>query len=162
MDWSFVIKHAVNLLILIGIIIYFSKTPIKKALEKRRSNLSREIDRAKIEIDDAKTKFEEYSKKIDSLEAETTSLIQSIREIGENEKKEIIVQAEKTCELIKKETTETIELETFRARQKIQQEVIANSVELAEKLIREKMGDEYNVRSVDKLISQIEEGKWLQ
>lgn len=162
MDWSFVIKHAVNLLILIGIIIYFSKTPIKKALEKRRSNLSREIDRAKVEIDDAKTKFEEYSKKIDGLEAETASLIQSIREIGENEKKEIIAQAEKTCELIKKETTETIELETFRARQKIQQEVIANSVELAEKLIREKMGDEYNVRSVDKLISQIEEGKWLQ
>ncbi len=162
MDWSFVIKHAVNLLILIGIIIYFSKTPIKKALEKRRSNLSREIDRAKVEIGDAKAKFEEYSKKIDGLEAETASLIQSIKEIGENEKSEIIAQAEKTCELIKKETTETIELETFRARQKIQQEVIENSMELAEKLIKEKTGDEYNVRSVDKLVSQIEEGKWLQ
>jgi len=162
LDWSFVIKHAVNLLILIGIIAYFSKTPIKKALERRRSNLSTEIDRAKIEMDDAKKRFEEYSKKLDSLESETASLIKSIREMGENERKEIIAQAEKTCDLIKKETKETIELETFRAKQKIQEEVIVNSMELAEKLIREKMGDVYNSKSVDKLISQIEEGKWLQ
>ncbi len=162
MDWSFVIKHALNLLILIGIIAYFSKDPIKKALERRRSNLSREIDRAKVEMNDARKRFEEYSKKLDGLEAETASLISSIREMGENEKKEIMIHAEKTCELIKKETTETIELETFRAKQKIQEEVIVSSMELAEKLIREKMGDVYNSGSVDKLVSRIEEGKWLQ
>ena len=161
-NWSFVIKHALNLIILIGIIIYFARIPIKKALERRRSNLSREIDEAKAEIEKAKTHFEEYSEKIGTLDAEIAELRESIKNLGENEKNEIIANATQTCELIKKESKETIELEAFRAKQEIQEEVVESSINIAEKLIREKMGSNFDSKAVDKLINQIEEGKWLQ
>ena len=57
---------------------------------------------------------------------------------------------------------ETIELEAFRAKQEIQEEVVKNSLELAEGLIKEKMDSSYNTKAVDNLINQIEDGKWLQ
>lgn len=161
-NWVFVIKHAVNLIVLIGIIVYFARIPIKNALENRRSNLSREIDAAKGEIDKAKKQFDEYSEKLNSLQSEISSLRESIENLGENEKNEIITNAEQTCELIKKDSKETIELEAFRAKQEIQQEVVNSSVKMAEKLIQDKMGDTQRSKAIDTFIEQIEEGKWLQ
>ena len=161
-NWWFVLKHLFNLLVLIGILVYFARIPIKRALEKRRANLSREIDEAKEAIDIAKKKFDEYAEKLNSLDSEISSLRESVQNLGENEKNEIISQAEQTCELIKKESKETIELEALRAKNEIQEEVVASSVEIAEKLIREKMGDSFNSKAIDNLITQIEEGKWLQ
>ena len=161
-NWTFVVKHLVNLIILIGILVYFARIPIKKALEKRKANLSREIDEAKEAIEIAKKKFDEYSEKLNNLETEITSLKESVQNLGENEKNEIISQATQSCELLKKESKETIELEALRAKQEIQEEVVISSMEIAERLIKEKMGEEYNSKAVDKLIAQIEEGKWLQ
>ena len=138
-NWAFVIKHALNLAILIGILVYFLRIPIKGALEKRKSNMSREIDEAKQAIEVAKVKYDEYSEKLDKLGAEITELKDSISKLGEAEKDEIITNARQTCELIKKDSKETIELEAFRAKQEIQEEVVKNSLELAEGLIKEKM-----------------------
>ena len=161
-NWAFVIKHALNLAILIGILVYFLRIPIKGALEKRKSNMSREIDEAKQAIEVAKVKYDEYSEKLDKLGAEITELKDSISKLGEAEKDEIITNARQTCELIKKDSKETIELEAFRAKQEIQEEVVKNSLELAEGLIKEKMDSSYNTKAVDNLINQIEDGKWLQ
>ena len=161
-NWYFVLKHAVNLLILIGILVYFARIPIKRGLEKRRANISREIDEAKEEIEIATQKFNEYNEKINRIESEVADLKDSIRSLGESEREEIISQATQTCELIKKESRDTIELEALRAKEEVQWEVANSSLELAEKLIREKMGESYNSNSIEGLISQIEEGKWLQ
>jgi len=161
-NWVFVIKHAINLGILIGILIYFLRIPIKAALEKRKLNLSREIDEAKKSIDIAKQKYDEYTEKLNLLGSEITELSDSISKLGEREKDEIIANARKTCELIKKDSKETIELEAFRAKQEIQDEVVKNSLEIAENVIKEKIDDSYHSKAVDNLINQIEEGKWLQ
>ena len=159
---TFVIKHALNLVILIGIIVYFTRIPIKGALEKRRANLSREIDEAKHSIEIAKQQYDEYQEKLKGLEEEISALRESISKLGETEKDEIIAQARHTCELIKKDSKDTIELEALRAKQEIQEEVVNNSLEIANRLIQERIGESYNSNAVDKLISQIEEGKWLQ
>jgi len=161
-NWVFVVKHALNLAILIGIIVYFTRIPIKGALEKRRANMSREIDEAKKSIEIAKKQYEEYNEKLSGLESEINSLKESISKLGETEKDEIISMARHTCELIKKDSKDTIELEAFRAKQEIQEEVVNNSLEIAENLIKEKMNDSYNSKAVDNLINQIEDGKWLQ
>lgn len=161
-NWSFVIKHALNLGILIGILIYFLRIPIKGALEKRRSNLSREIDEARHSIEVARQKYDEYNEKLARLDEEITGLKESIGKLGETEKDEIIAQARQTCKLIKKDTSDTIELEALRAKQEIQEEVVGSSLEIANRLIKEKIGESYNTKAVDNLISQIEEGKWLQ
>jgi len=161
-NWAFVIKHALNLAILVGILVYFLRIPIKAGLEKRKANMSREIDEAKQSIETAKVKYDEYSVKLDKLGAEITELKDSISKLGETEKDELITNARQTCELIKKDSKDTIELEAFRAKQEIQEEVVKNSLEIAEGIIKEKMDGSYNTKAVDNLINQIEDGKWLQ
>lgn len=161
-NWAFVIKHALNLAILLGVLVYFLKIPLKNFLEERRANLSKEIDEAKNAIDKAKTIYEEYSSKLNSLELEINSLKESIQNQGEQEKADILKQAEATRELIKKESKETIEVELMKAKRDIQEEVVSSSVGLAEKIIKENLSDGDTSKSIDQFIKLVEEGKWLQ
>ena len=161
-NWAFVIKHAVNLGILVGLLVYLLRKPVGSFLESRRANLSKEIDEAKKAIEEAKEKYEQFSDKLNSLESEVSSLKESIRQQGEQEKADIIKQAENTCELIKKETKDTIELESLRAKRDVQEEVIVSSISQAHELIKSNIDSSDVTKSIDKFVKLVEEGKWLQ
>lgn len=161
-NWMFVFKHAVNLVLLLGLIIYLIKTPFLNYLKKRKENLSSEIDEAKKAIEDAKKKHEEYSAKLDNLQNEINSLKENIKKQGQREKEELIKQAQYSCELIKNEVKDTVELETYRARQQLQTEVVNSSLELAENMIKQNMQGNHTSDAVNDLVKIIEEGKWQQ
>lgn len=161
-NWMFVLKHAVNLVLLVGLIVYLVRTPFLSFLKKRKENLTSEIDQAKKAIDDARKKHEEYSAKLQNLEKEINSLKENIKKQGQREKDELVKQAQNSCELIKNEVKDTVELETMRAKKQLQSEVVNSSLELAEKLIKENMQNNYTSSAVDDLVKIIEDGKWQQ
>lgn len=161
-NWSFVIKHAINLGILVGLLVYLLRKPVGEFLESRRTNLSKEIDDAKKAIEEAKEKYEQFSSKLTNLEAEVANLKESITKQGEQEKNSLLKQAENTRELIKKETKETIELETARAKRDIQQDVVISSINQAEKIVKENLDSSDNSKSIDQFVRLVEEGEWLQ
>ena len=161
-DWIFVVKHALNLVLLIGVLIYFTKDAFLNFLKSRKEKLTSEIDQAKNAIQEAKLKHEEYSKKLDNISNEINSLKDSVKKQGEVEKEELIKQAKSSSELMKKELKETIQLETSKAKEDIQNEVVNSSITIAEKLIKEGIKESYTSDSVDNFINMIEEGKWQQ
>lgn len=161
-NWMFVLKHAINLIILCGVLFYFIKDPFLSFLNKRKENLTSEINEAKKTIDEARKKHDEYSKRLQNLENEINSLKENIKKQGQQEKEDIVKQAKNSCEVIKNEVKDTVELETTRAKKELQSEVVNSSLELAEKLIREKMQSGYTSNAVDDLVKIIEEGKWQQ
>ncbi|NIP29519.1 MAG: hypothetical protein GTO02_04020 [Candidatus Dadabacteria bacterium] len=161
-DWIYVLKHSLNLAILVGILIYLTKDSLRGFLQKRKEKLTFEIDQAKNAIEEAKLKHEEYKQKLANLASEIDSLKDSIKKQGEIEKEDIIKQANTSSELMKKELKETIHLETVKAKDEIQKEVVDSSVLMAEKLIKENIDDNYTTNSVDDFINMIEEGKWQQ
>lgn len=161
-NWMFVLKHAINLVLLVGLLVYLIKNPFLSFLKKRKENITSEIDQAKKAIEEAKQKHAEYSAKFQNLENEINSLKENIKKQGRIEKDELVKQAHNSCELIKSEVKDTVELETLRARQELQSEVVNSSVELAEKLIKESMKSDHTSSAVDDLVKIIEEGKWQQ
>ena len=161
-NWAFVIKHAVNLGLLMALIIYLIRKPFLSFLKNRKERLRSEVDRAAAAAEQAKVTLEEYSAKLDAVASEVEVLQENIRKQGETERDELVSAAEKSCEMIKKEVEDTIRLETTKAVSEIQSEVVDSALVLAEKMIRERVDADFTTDSVDDFIKMIEEGKWQQ
>lgn len=161
-NWSYVLQHSVNLLILLGIIVYFAKDSVMSFLVSRRSKISHDIDEAQKTIKEAKEKFEEYSKKLEGIEAEITNLTDNIKKQGETERDEIIKQANHSAEVLSKEARDTIELEAERAKREIQSEVVQLAINIAENLIKHNLGQAEKEKLLSDFTKNIEEEKWHQ
>ena len=131
-NWAFVIKHAVNLGLLMGLLIYLIRKPFLSFLKNRKERLRSEVDRAAAAAEQAKATLEEYSAKLDAVASEVAALQENIKKQGETERDELVSAAEKSCEMIKKEVEDTIRLETTKAVSEIQSEVVDSALVLAE------------------------------
>ncbi len=161
-DWVFVVKYAVNLALLLGLIIYLIRKPFLSFLKNRKERLRSEVDRAAAAAEQAKMTLEEYSAKLDAVASEIAALQENIRKQGENERDELVSAAGKSCEMIKKEVEDTIRLETTRAVSEIRSEVVDSALALAEKMIKERVDVDFTADSIDDFVEMIEEGKWQQ
>lgn len=161
-DWYHVFKDTVNLLLFILVLGYFSKGIVMKYLQSRRDNLGKEIDDARKAVEDAKKKYGEYEDKLRTIDSEIKSLRESILKQAELEKTEIIKQAEKTAEVIKRDTRESITIESVKLKKELEEEFIKNTLGEAERLITARLSDTGTGGSVDHFIKKVEEEKWLQ
>lgn len=161
-NWRFAGEHAVNLVILLLVLVYFLKTPIKTFLVERRSTIGREIDTAQKTITDAKAKYQEYAKRLEGIESEISSIKDSLRKQGEKEREEILKTAATASENMRKEAAESIALQTERARHEIQSEVAALALGHAEGIIRQNLGSSDKEKFISDFTKSIEEEKWHQ
>lgn len=161
-NWRFVMEHAVNLLILIGVLVYFLKTPVKNFLTERRGSIGYEIDEAQKTIAEAKSRYEEYSQKLKEIETEISSIKETLLKQGEIERAEILKHAEAASENIQREARETIAMETERAKREIQSEVVDIALGSAGNIIRQSLGESDKERFLEEFTKNIEEGTWRQ
>ena len=156
------VKHAVNLGLLMALLVYLIRKPFLSFLKNRKERLRAEVNKAADAAERAKLTLEEYSAKLDAVSSEIAALHENIKKQGETERDELVSQAEKSCEMIKREVEDTIRLETTKAVSEIQSEVASAALELAEKKIKERMDANFTTNSIDDFIKMIEEGKWQQ
>ncbi len=161
-DWVFVAKYTVNLALLLGLLTYLLKNPLMSFLKNRKERLRSEVDRAAREAKNARQTLEDYSARLKAVSEEIKTLEENIKKQGTTERDEIVSQAHKSCEMIKREVQDTIRLETTKAVTEIQEEVVNSALALAEKMIKERVDRDFATSSVDDLIKMIEQGKWQQ
>jgi len=161
-NWRFATEHAVNLVILLLVLVYFLKTPIRNFLVERRSSIGREIDIAEKTITGAKARYEEYSKRLEGIEAEISSIKESLRTQGEKERDEILRVAGAASENMKKEAAESIALQTEKAKRDIRSEVADLALAHARGLIAKSLGDADREKMVADFTKNIEDEKWHQ
>ena len=161
-NWRFVLEHAVNLIILLGVLVYFLKDSVKNFLVERKGSISSEIDHAQHTITEAKKKYEEYAEKLKGIEAEINNIKESIVKQGQAEKEEILKQASIASENLKKEAQETIKFEAERAKQEIQSEVVTLALSIAEKVIKENLTDSDKEKFIQDFTNNVGDEKWHQ
>ncbi len=159
-DWWYVGKYALNLALLIGLLVYLLRKPFGEFLRNRKERLRSEVERAEKAAGAARATLEEYSARLDTISSEIGSLTESIRKQGETERAELVSQARKSGDAIRKEVEDTVRLETARAVSEIQAEVVGSAVVLAEKMIRERVDRDFTSGSVDDFVKTVEEGRW--
>lgn len=161
-NWRFATEHAVNLLILLLVLVYFLKTPVKTFLAERRNSIGHDIDVAEKTITEARARYEEYSKRLEGIEGEISSIKESLRTQGEKERDEILRVANTASENMKKEAAESIALHAERAKRDIQSEVADLALAHARGLIAKSLGDADREKMVADFTKNIEDEKWHQ
>ena len=161
-NWRYVFEHTVNLVILLGVLVYFLKDSVRNFLVERKGSISSEIDHAQHTITEAKSKYEEYAQKLKGIEDEINSIKESIVKQGQTEREEILRQASLASENIKNEAQETIQFEAARAKQEIQSEVVTLALTIAEKVIKENLSETDKQRFVDEFTNNVGDEKWHQ
>jgi len=161
-NWQYVGKHAANLAILIFVLAYFLKTPVRRFLMERRGKIASKIESSEKEITEAKALYDQYMAKMSSLEQEIRDLKESIHNEAELERQEITKQAEISAQKIREDAKETIKSETARAKHQIQSEVVELAMELAENLIKSNLNESDSKRIVEDFVREVNESKWQQ
>ncbi|MCP4906235.1 MAG: hypothetical protein GY910_14760, partial [bacterium] len=75
---------------------------------------------------------------------------------AEREREKILEEAQQTAERIRSEAGTAVEREVRRAQEELRREAAELALEMAENLLREKMGDEDQSRLVEEFIARVE------
>lgn len=161
-NWRYVAEYTINFVVLFAILGYFLRDAVRNFLTERRGTMGNAIDEAEIVIVEARSRYEEYTKKMGEIDKEISALKEILRKEGEIERAEILSQAESTSQKIRAEVRETIRLEAAKAREEIQSETISYAIKIAEGIIKQSLGGPDERRFIDDFIKKIEEEKWHQ
>ncbi len=146
---------AVNLVLLIAVLVYFTRKPLQAYFEKRREDIQGELQSAADQLAAAETAYAKWQRRMIDLEGELEEIRATSKQRAEAERERIIEDARATAERIRLDSMAAVELELRRAREALREEAAQLAVELAgERLLRE-VTDSDRDRLVDEFIDLI-------
>jgi F-type H+-transporting ATPase subunit b len=129
------IRHAVNLIILIGVLGYFTSKPLRQAMVERASGIRKELADSAKELDQAKMRYEELEGRLSRFEDELQSMRATAEEFAKDEEAKLLERANAQAERIAESAERSIRDETNRARNALRKEAIELAVDLAQTVL---------------------------
>jgi len=153
--WWNLLYRTMNFVVLVAVLWWLLRTPIKNMLGGRRESIKAELEdleRAKAEAEQALTQAEA---KLEDIEAQQEDIIKGYVQAGEAEKARIIDDAHKSAARIKEMADLTISQEIKHARAELMDELAEMSAKLAEDLIKQNIGPEDQKRLVSEYLDKV-------
>jgi F-type H+-transporting ATPase subunit b len=147
----------VNFLLLLGAIVYFARKPISQFFEDRRNEIGAELNSAAEILEQAEKRFGEWQQKMAELDGEIGQIRDRERQRAQQERARILEDARQAAERIKADAGNAAEREFRRAQTKLREEAAELAIELASKLLRDKVADADRDRLMDEFISRVEQ-----
>lgn len=156
--FSNVIWHSVNLILLIGLIVWKAKAPIGKALKDRAASVASEIEDARKLHDEAHARLDEYEAKLKDLDAQRQTILDEYRQQGEAEKAKLIDEGVAEAQRLRTEAERSAEHELRQAKRKLETELVERAVDAATKMISEKITAADRQRLTADYLTHLEQG----
>jgi F-type H+-transporting ATPase subunit b len=147
-----------NLLILVGALVYLARRPVQTYLAERRGRIEGDLASAARLLGDAEARLADWNARAARLDAEAEDIRRAAREAAEQERERILADARAVAERIQRDAHSALDRELQRARGRLRSEVADLAVELAEKLLREQVQGADRARLVDEFVARIEPG----
>ncbi len=155
-DWLWPV---INFAILVIVLVYFGRKPIKEYFKKRTELIEKSLKEAEEARMFAKKALEEVQERLRNTDKEIKEIIEGARKAGEREKEALIAEGERLREKILEQAKTNIEFELEKAKKEIKSEAALIAIELAEKQIKEKLGREEQEALIEEYIQRLEEKK---
>lgn len=152
------IWQAVNLALLVGIIVYAARRPVKSFFAERREQIQNDLEESAEFLKQAETRYAEWQRKLVDLETELGQIRAMARQRAHEERDRILAEARAAAERIKDDARAAIDQELRRAEGALRQEAADLAIELAAKLISDQIDDSDRARLVDEFITRVESG----
>ncbi len=151
-DW---LPRLVNFAIIAGLVVYFSRKPIRDFFKNRSAEIAKAMQESKEARERAIAALAEMEQKIKALEAETGKLATDAQTRGEKDRQALIEEAKKLVADIQSQVKQGIDTEVQKAKTTLAVEAAILSIDLAEGNIKEKINNQDHERIVKEYISKV-------
>lgn len=154
---SNLVHPALNLLLLLAVIIYFARKPIKAFFGDRRIQIQDELRRAAELKAEAEARYTDWQRRLTDLDAELETIRATARERAEAERERIVADAEAAAERIRSDAHAAVDQELRRARERLREEASELAIEIAAERLEEQLTDDDRSRLLDEFVQRIEQ-----
>lgn len=151
-----VLFAALNFILLILILAYFLRKPVKEFFASRAAIIKADINDSEALKNQAEEKFHEYERRLKGIEAEMNHLVEELKKDGELEKAKLVQAAKEQAASLQETSERVMSTELKRAKEELKREAVSLAAELAEELIRKNITAEDQKRLVQTYIDKME------
>ncbi len=158
------LQDMIMVLVSTALIILFAKhffwDKIIALIEKRQALIQENIDSSvaiKAEAIDLKSQYDE---KMKHAGQDAHQIIETARSSANEQKQEILAQAENEANRLKEKAQEDIERDRLKAEAQLKNAISDVAIEAAKKLVNKEMDDQTQRKFVDDFIAEVGESQW--
>lgn len=152
--WTYAFPF-INFFILLGVLFYFLKTPIKSMFANRSQNIAQLIRSSQQQHEQTVQAFDEIQNKLKNADDEAKALLKNLKSSAEAEKQNLLNLAQEFSQQLKNETQNLITQEVKKAQITLKTEVVNLSSDLAKAELSKKMTPEIQSRLQNEFISSL-------
>ncbi|MBI5100105.1 MAG: F0F1 ATP synthase subunit B [Nitrospirae bacterium] len=152
-DWFWPV---INFAFLVSILVFFARKPFAEYFKKRTELIEKSLKEATEAKELAQKTLNEVRERLKNTGSEIELIIESARKAGEKEKEAIVADGERLKAKILEQAKANIDFELQKAKEKIKSEAAMMALELAEKQIKEKLGQKEQEALIDDYIKRLE------
>lgn len=144
-------------LILFLVMRHFLFKPVKKLLDDRKNFIEEGVktaEEAKLAIERSQ---EEYDKRILEAKKESSEIISQARMYGEDLKSKAVQESKALAQAEYNKSIKAIESEREKTMKSMNDEIVDIAISAAEKVLREKVGEDTDKKMVKSLIKDLED-----
>jgi F-type H+-transporting ATPase subunit b len=147
--------HLVNLALLLGVLVYFGRAPIRRFFAERRRRVRDELEGSARLLAEAEGRLADWQGRLARLDAEIAELGIASRRLAEAQREQILADARAGVERLRRDAAAAIEQELRRARTALREEASDLAIGMAERLLRERVDDSDRARLVDEFVERV-------
>jgi F-type H+-transporting ATPase subunit b len=147
--------RCLNFALLVGLLGYFFRKPLGKALADRREKLVANLRDARQARDEAEARAARLASQLEAGSQEIEQLRRQLAEGTTREQEQLLEQARQSAAAILREAGQQATREVERARHELQAEAAALAIELAEKRLAAGLTAADQERLVDETLKQV-------
>jgi len=152
-DWFWPV---INFAFLVFILVFFARKPFAEYFKNRTALIEKSLKEATEAKELAQKTLNEVRERLNNTGSEIGQIIESARKAGEKEKEAIVADGERLKAKILEQAKANIDFELQKAKEKIKSEAAMMALELAEKQIKEKLGQKEQEALIDDYIKRLE------
>lgn len=147
--------NLINLVIIIGVLVYFGKNSLGKTLSERKAQIETAIKEAEQRKEKAAAALAEQQQKLAQAQAEAARIRAEAQERASAVRDSVLAQAEEDIQRMKAAAVQDLTTQQDRVLNELRQRIAALAMQKAEEHLRSQVGDDSQRQLIDRSIAMI-------
>jgi F-type H+-transporting ATPase subunit b len=148
--------QGVNLVIILGVLVYFGRAPIQAYFASRRATIKNELTEAADLLTQAEQRNAELQRRLVDLNSELEGIREAAHSRAEDEAEKILADARASAERIRNDAKAAAAQELSRAQSELRKEAANIAMDLAAQKLSQNVADSDRERLMDEFITRVE------
>lgn len=148
--------QGLNLVILLGAMVYFGRGPIKAFFASRRSEIKTHLSEASELLNQAEQRNADLQRKLVDLSSEVADIKSTASSRATDEASRIIADAQAAADRIRRDASAAVDQELRRAQDQLRKDAALVAVEMAETRLKAEVSEGDRDRLLDEFITRVE------